>query len=1521
MRSNYTNRVSKLRLWLCAVVGLFTLLPLFNNAQSWAWAQNLGAAGTDRITDVATDAAGNTYVCGSYNTAFSIGSNALPAMPGANSQGCFVAKFNSSGVVQWVHTPVYGSYVYLNPTSITLDASGNIYYGGLNQCGGTSVTFASGNANTVVTNTSGFDGFIVKLNSTGVAQWALGMGYSGAASVNQMALHADAFTGYLFFGVSTATSNLAQPQFQNMNYRAPGTSTNVSMGNAGATGFQEAWYGRINTAAGSVMEYYRLGAGNNATGQEWIEAIRTNAQNGDVYLATTIKNNTTLEYNGGTQTINSFGVEAGKIIKLNANLVYQVQSATSGSAGSNNKLRSMALSSTGLAFIMDGSYSTNDRNVTIGGFDLGLNGAWANTVGSVTGAGFSISAKGIGYDASGNIWATAGGHATVVYNWTFTPAYTAAQTALGSMSTNPGLVLLKLNYSTGSTATWSDFSYIRESAANSNSQGASTQTGRLATAGNSVFITGAFNNTLNPTGLTAMAATGTNGYLLKFGCEPGFTTQPTSKLICGTGPQTLTLATVASGAGNTYQWQKNGVNVNGATNDTLILVNPTIADTGSYTLVATNSCGTTTSNAAAVTFAAQPAITTQPVAGTVCSGSVVTLSVIATGNVSSYNWLYNGGALGTNSVYSGANTATLQISGINAGNAGVYSVNVNGNPNCPSVTSNSVTFTIATAPVITANPADNSLCEGANATIVAGSASGTTPAYQWFLNNNPVTGATGATYSSTSVSMNQAGVYFLRATNLCGTANSQQAIVDITPIPQITSTFSNQSVCQGTDNTFFANDNSNSIYQYNYAWYRNNVNIGGGSSAAQFVPGIVASSGTYFITASNVCGADTSNSFVYTVNPTTSISTQPVSQSVCSGSPVSFSVTALGGNLSFQWKKGANNITGATTATYSIPSVSVGDAGQYSVVITGSCGNVTSNSATLSVATAASIATQPLGDTLCSGDTIRLSVTGSAGSNTTYQWRKGGVNIPYTSASLTIPDAQAFDGGSFDVVITGSCGTITSSVANILVNQSTIITAQPNSTVTCAGQPLTIPVTVAGTNLSYQWQHNGVNITGATQSSYTVPSLVLADSGTYRVVISGTCGNVNSNTVQVTVRPLPVINQQPVAQSVCAGDAATFSVSVTGSNVTYQWKFNGVNITGATGATYTIPSVTDNDAGGYYVAIFEVCQNFASGWATLTVKDPTAIQTQPVSQSVCPGNNVQLVTVASGDNLSYQWQLNGADVNGATSSDLNLNNITVGDLGSYTVIVTGSCGTVTSGAAVVSQPVPVSVVTQPSVTDAEVCSGESITLSVAVAGDNAAIQWLDNGTNVASATGNTLSITPAEGAHYYSVSVTGTCSSVVSDSVLVTAYALPQPTVTTNGFNLSTQTFTGYQWQLNGSAISAATAQTYEAVANGNYSVIVVDANGCSATSADVNVTGVGVEELNNNTVSVYPNPAANVLNVAVAKGEHDITIRDLTGAVVMFTNTNTAVTALDIASLAQGAYTVHIQQGALRLNSKFVKQ
>ncbi|VXC57843.1 DUF3500 domain-containing protein [Massilia sp. 9I] len=179
-----------------------------------------------------------------------------------------------------------------------------------------------------------------------------------------------------------------------------------------------------------------------------------------------------------------------------------------------------------------------------------------------------------------------------------------------------------------------------------------------------------------------------------------------------------------------------------------------------------------------------------------------------------------------------------------------------------------------------------------------------------------------------------------------------------------------------------------------------------------------------------------------TVVAAPAIATQPAAVSVAAGAAASFTVSATGGGtLSYQWRKGGTAISGATSATYSIAATTAADAGSYDVVVTNSAGSVTSAAAALTVASATAapaIVTQPVSQSVATGAGVTLTVTASGSGTLSYQWRKGGVAIAgATSSSYTIASAAAADAGTYDVVVTNSIGSVTSSATTLAVTAST----------------------------------------------------------------------------------------------------------------------------------------------------------------------------------------------------------------------------------------------------------------------------------------------------------------------------------------------------------------------------------------------------------------------------------------------------------------------------------------------------
>jgi Immunoglobulin domain len=215
-----------------------------------------------------------------------------------------------------------------------------------------------------------------------------------------------------------------------------------------------------------------------------------------------------------------------------------------------------------------------------------------------------------------------------------------------------------------------------------------------------------------------------------------------------------------------------------------------------------------------------------------------------------------------------------------------------------------------------------------------------------------------------------------------------------------------------------------------------------------------------------------------------------------------------------------------------------------------------------------------------------------------------------------------------------------------------------------------------------------VNISGATTRFYTTPPTTMADNGArFAAVVTNPAGSVTSNNATLTVNPAlipPLITTQPADQTVAVAETAMFSVTATGTGtLRYQWMKNGVNISGATGRSYTTPPTTMADNGARFaVVVSNAAGSVTSNNATLTVNSaiPPSITTQPANKTVRAGQTATFTVTAGGTApFTYQWTKNGANISGATSRFYTTPPTTAADNGAlFAVVVSNAAGSVTS---------------------------------------------------------------------------------------------------------------------------------------------------------------------------------------------------------------------------------------------------
>jgi hypothetical protein len=330
------------------------------------------------------------------------------------------------------------------------------------------------------------------------------------------------------------------------------------------------------------------------------------------------------------------------------------------------------------------------------------------------------------------------------------------------------------------------------------------------------------------------------------------------------------------------------------------------------------------------------------------------------------------------------------------------------------------------------------------------------------------------------------------------------------------------------------------------------------------------------------------------------------------------------------------------------------------------CAGVTTSSNTggnSNAATAASIGTQPANQSVTVGQSATFVVTAGGTAPLAYQWQKNGSNLANANAAsyATPATATADNGAKFAVVVSNSAGTVTSASAMLTVTAAPaapMITMQPvNQTVT-SGQAATFAVTATGnTPLTYRWQKNTANMTGATAATYATPATTTADNGMqFRVVVTNSVGNVTSNSATLTVsstsNSAPRITTQPANETVTVGQAATFTVVASGTPApTYQWQKNGANIGGATAASYVTPPTVVGDSGSTFdVIVSNTAGSVTSGTATLTVNPDTT-----------PPSGIDVIT------YHYDNLRTGQNVTEKTLTPANVNQTKFGKLGSFNV--------------------------------------------------------------------------------------------------------------------------------------------------------------------------------------------------------------------------------------------------------------
>lgn len=502
-------------------------------------------------------------------------------------------------------------------------------------------------------------------------------------------------------------------------------------------------------------------------------------------------------------------------------------------------------------------------------------------------------------------------------------------------------------------------------------------------------IVGATSTTLNVTTATSLngylyqavftnsaGSATTNAVQLTVVYAPMITTQPTSQI--GTAGTQVTFTAVAVGNPTpTIQWQYSTdagttfTNIAGATTTNLVVNVTTSQYAYFYRAVFTNSVGSAVTNLVGLQTA--PGITTQPVNQTVVAGGQVTFTAVASGNpVPSIQWQYSpdGGKIFIN--IAGATSTTLNVTPSASQDGYLYrAVFTN---SLGRATTNVATLTVQTAPSITTQPANQTvvsasrtLLGGIQVTFTAAASGNPVPTVQWQVSTD---GA--ATFinipnaTSTSLKITTDGGptgYFYRAvfSNVVGSATTNAVTWTIQTSPAITIQPNSQAVVSGSQATFtaaaFGNPTPSVQWQVSANSGTTYTNVAGATSTTLNVTtNVTQNHYLYRAVFSNAAGTATTAPATLTVQTAPSITIQPTSQTVASGSQVTLTAAAIGDPTpTVQWQvstdggKTYNNISGATSTTLKFVAAASQNGYLYRAVFTNAIGSVITSAAKLTV--------------------------------------------------------------------------------------------------------------------------------------------------------------------------------------------------------------------------------------------------------------------------------------------------------------------------------------------------------------------------------------------------------------------------------------------------------------------------------------------------------------------------------------------------------------------------------------------
>ena len=748
--------------------------------------------------------------------------------------------------------------------------------------------------------------------------------------------------------------------------------------------------------------------------------------------------------------------------------------------------------------------------------------------------------------------------------------------------------------------------------------------------------------------------------------------------LCPKGIIDLTVGTkIGSSVPETYAWSKDGSDILGANTASYNKSNVTDSESGLYKVTVEDKCMVQSKSIQIDVLDVITATTTWK-NDTLCAGDALLLEAKVTGDNPTYKW-----TLPTASTRVIGDVSDLKIDAILATDAGTYTCDVTGSCGTASYT---VDISINDVPNITTDLDLSAVCVGEELKLGPIGYDLTTnttidESIIWKFNEGVITDETSLSLDLLTAEVAEEGNYKVEVTNACGTDFSI-GYQDVHPLPTLAD-IDDQIACQGENVIFRAVATGENLI---YRWFVDDVAVAtalDGKSElvlSNVKPEDTITPITYAVECIvSSCGTDKTETANLTVNPNTILKKSIKGDVVYVGEDYEFELEVTGSNLEYEWRhintSGnddiiVHDITRPKVLT--LNNLSLSDAGEYYCTITSDCG-VRFTSGYLAVKDPIKLITG-LGTAnieKCFGEPLNLNIS-VEGKVFSIDWYKGTTPLGHHELNYSIPSLDISDSGNYRCEIRGEGANLTEEV-NVTVYQTTVLKSHLTDKTICELEDLQWIPDVSGSLLTYEWKRNGKRI--SSQGILEILNTPMDSAGVYSVDISGKCGNVSSE-ANLSLNKLPFFISKSDDIIVCENyDEIVFSVVYGGDNLEYQWQKDNTDIDGAKSSEFKLQNISVSDAGEYKCVVSSSCGLDKHSIMKLEVIPQLKILSESPGMEICDGEDAQFMIEVDGNDVVYQWQKDGLDIDGEITPELTINPASLTDVGYYSCAVTDKCTT------------------------------------------------------------------------------------------------------------------------------------------------------------------------------------------------------------------------------------------------------